>query len=163
MNGEEGRGGPFKRLATWIAEGIANFLLGKDVLAPDHEGTEIDWDGVEFQKPRRTIVAVMPRMQLELALTATQRRVENALDEESCREFIKRAKLLKEEQSYAAKLSEDCSMTLTGRNDGDLEAEVNGAGAEFDALCDELWGRSKEVREGAGKTPSLSAGKNGLS
>ena len=148
MRGEEGKGGPLKRLATWIAEGIANFLLGGDVLAPDQDGTEIDWEGVEFQKPRRTIVAVMPRIQLELALGATNRRLEEDLDEEACASLIRHAKSLGEEENHAAKLCENCSMTVTGRSGGDLEAEVSGAGAEFDALCDELWGRSKEVREG---------------
>ncbi len=162
MRGEEGNGGPLRRVATWIAERIANFLLGGDVLAPDRDGAEIDWDGVEFQKPRRTIVAVMPRIQLELALGATNRRLKTKLDEEACQEIVKRAKTLSEEENYGAKLGENCAMTVTGLLEGDLEAEVSGSGEEFETLCDELWGRSKEVREGQTKKPELSRGEIGL-
>lgn len=162
MRAEEGNGGPLKRVATWIAEKIVNSLLGGDVLAPDRAGTEIDWEGVKFEKPRKTIVAVMPRIQLELALGATNRQLKEELDEGGCQELIARAKTLAQEENYAAKLSESCSMTLTGLSGGDLEAEVSGSGADFEMLCDELWGRSKKVSEGAVKKPTLSREESAL-
>ena len=161
MKGEESEGGPLKRTATWIAERLANFLLGGDILAPEREGTEIDWDGVEFQKPRRTITAVMPRIQLELALGAANRRLKEPLLNEGCQELITRAKSLVMEENYGAKLSENCAMTVTGLSGGDLEAEVSGSGEDFEVLCDELWGRSKNVQEGT-KKPELSQGEAGL-
>jgi len=162
MNDEIRKGGPLKRLATWIAEKIAGALLGADVLSPDREGTEIDWDDAEFKKPRKTIVATLARIQLELTFDATNRRLETKLDPQSCSELIQKAKSLAQEQNHGAKLSEDCSMTITGLTGGDLEAEVSGSGPEFEALCDELWERSKKVQEGLTKKPDLSLGKDGL-
>ena len=161
MNGEN-NGGPLKRIATWIAEKIAGALLGPDVLSPDHEGTDIDWGDAEFKKPRQTIVATLARIQLELTLDATNRRLETKLNPESCAELVQKAKTLAQEQNHGAKLSEDCAITITGLTGGDLEAEVSGAGPEFDALCDELWERSKKVQEGLTKKPDLSQIEDGL-
>lgn len=152
-----GEGGPIKRTATWIAEKLADVLLGGDVLDPKRDGAEIDWEGVTIEKPRRTIVAVLARIQLELALGATNRRLEKALDAEGCAALIARAKKLGEEENFAAKLSESCSMTITGLPGSTLEAEISGSGVSFEVLCDELWNRSSEVREAGTKKPRLSA------
>jgi len=149
-------------MATWIAEKIAGSLLGADVLAPDQEGTEIDWEGVEFKKPRKTIVATMARLQLELTLDATNRRLDKKLDEKICAELVKKAKNLAEEQNYGVKLSEDCAITVTGLSDGDLEAELSGSGTDFEAMCDEFWERSKKVQEGHKKKPDLSSIEGGF-
>lgn len=151
-----GEGGPLKRTATWIAEKVADVLLGTDVLDPRRDGTEIDWDGVEVTKPRRTVVAVMARMQLELALGAANRRLEGELDEEECRGLVARAKELAPGESQAAKLHEDCSVILE-ISGNDLELQVSGSGQNFEVLCDELWNRSKEVREAGAKKPGLVA------
>ena len=131
-----GEGGPFKRMATWFAEKVADALLGGDVLDPRRDGAEIDWGDMKIEKPRRTIVAVLPRIQLELALGATNRRLD--------------------EENFAAKLSESCSMTITGMSGSKLEAEISGSGTSFEVLCDEMWNRSSEVREGGTKKPGLS-------
>ncbi|YCM42900.1 hypothetical protein V2O64_16450 [Verrucomicrobiaceae bacterium 227] len=151
-----GEGGPFKRTATWIAEKVADVLLGGDVLDPRRDGAEIDWDGVKIEKPRQTVVAVLARIQLELALGAANRRLEEALDPEGCGMLIAKAKELGEEENIAAKLSESCSMTITGMKDSRLEAEISGSGVSFEVLCDEMWNRSSEVREGSTKKPGLS-------
>lgn len=151
-----GEGGPFKRMATWIAEKLADLLLGGDVLDPRRDGAEIDWEGVKIEKPRRTIVAVLPRIQLELALGATSRSLEEALDEEGCAALIARAKELGEDENFAAKLAESCSMSITGMAGSKLEAEISGSGTSFDLLCDEMWNRSSEVREAGTKKPGPS-------
>ena len=146
--------GPFKRVAEWIAEKVADFLLGGDVLDPRRDGTEIDWEGVEVTKVRRSIVAVMARMNLELALLAANRRVEGAFEEEQCRDLVVRAKELVERDAHSARLSDDCSVVVKYA-EGDLVVQVSGSGPEFEVLCDELWNRSKEVREQDTKKPGL--------
>ena len=152
-----GEGGPLKRTATWIAEKVADLLLGGDVLDPRRDGTEIDWDGMTVEKPRRTILAVLPRIQLELALGATNRRLEEALESEGCETLVAKAKELGEEENFATKLSESCSMTITGLAGSKLEAAVSGSGVAFEVLCDELWNRSSSVKVKAGtKIPGLS-------
>lgn len=152
-----GEGGPLKRTATWIAGKLADLLLGGDVLDPKRDGAEIDWEGVTIEKPRRTIVAVLARIQLELALGATNRRLEEELDAGGCEALIARAKELDEDENFAAKLSESCSMTITGLPGSKLEAEISGSGVSFEVLCDEMWNRSNEVREAGTKKPGLTA------
>lgn len=147
-------GGPFKRTATWIAEKVADVLIGGDVLDPRRDGTEIDWDGVEVTRPRRTVVAVMARMNLELALGAANRRLDGALEEEACRELLARVKELEAGDSQAAKLCEGCSV-IVELVEGNLEIQISGAGQEFEVFCDEVWNRSKEVREEGTKKPGL--------
>ena len=147
--------GFFKEPAVWIAEKVADLLLGGDVLDPRRDGAEIDWDGVKIEKPRRTIVAILPRIQLELALGAASRRLEEDLEAGGCAELIAKAKELGEEENFAAKLSGTCSMTITGMSGSRLEAEISGSGVSFEVLCDEMWNRSSEVREGGTKKPGL--------
>ena len=151
-----GEGGPFKRMATWFAEKVADALLGGDVLDPRRDGAEIDWGDMKIEKPRRTIVAVLPRIQLELALGATNRRLDEELEAGGCAALIAKAKELGDEENFAAKLSESCSMTITGMSGSKLEAEISGSGTSFEVLCDEMWNRSSEVREGGTKKPGLS-------
>lgn len=148
--------GFFKKPAVWIAEKVADVLLGGDVLDPRRDGAEIDWGDMKIEKPRRTIVAVLPRIQLELALGATNRRLDEELDTEGCTALIAKAKELGEDENFASKLSESCSMTITGMPGSRLEAEISGSGVSFEVLCDEMWNRSSEVREAGTKKTALS-------
>lgn len=131
----------------WVAEKIADVMLGGDILDPRRDGTEIDWEGMKAEKPRRTVVATLPRIQLELALGAANRRLKEELDPEKCQELISKAKQLAENDEFAAELGESCAMTVKGLPGSKLEAQISGTGVAFEVLCDEMWGRSSGVRE----------------
>ena len=149
MNGE---GGPVKRTATWFAEKIADLMLGGDVLDPRRDGTDIDWEGIKVEKPRQTIVATLARIQLELALGAANRRLKEEMDPKGCAELVAKAKALEEDENFALKLTDSCSITITALPDSKLEASVSGSGVAFEVLCDELWNRSSAIKEESGKT-----------
>ena len=146
----------FKKPAVWIAEKVADILLGGDVLDPRRDGAESYGGDMKIEKPRRTILAVLPRIQLELALGATNRRLDEELEAEGCAALIAKAKELGEEENFAAKLSESCSMTITAMSGSKLEAGISGSGVSFEVLCDEMWNRSSEVREAGTKKPGHS-------
>ena len=137
--------GILKKPATWVAEKIADVLLGGDVLAPEREGTEIDWEGMDIQKPRKSVTAGIPRIQLELAIGAANRRLDEEMDEDGCRALIKRAPEIELEQTMAVKLGESCSLTIEGREGKLLWLELVGSGTMYDVLWDEILGRASEV------------------
>ena len=124
----------FRKPATWVAEKIADVLLGGDVLAPDREGTEIDWDDVTIEKPRRSVTAGIPRIQLELAIGAANRRLDGQMDEEACRAMTKRAPEIGVEETFAVKMGDGCSLTIEGRDERLLWLELNGSGVMFDVF-----------------------------
>ena len=137
--------GVLTKPATWVAEKIADVLLGGDVLAPDREGTEIDWEGMKIEKPRKSVTAGIPRIQLELAIGAANRRLDEEMDADGCRAMIKQAPEIELEKTFAVKLGDGCSLTIEGRDERLLWLELNGSGAMFDVLWDEILGRASEV------------------
>lgn len=137
--------GLLKKPATWVAEKIADVLLGGDVLAPEREGTEIDWEGMEITKPRKSVTAGIPRIQLELAIGAANRRLEEEMDSDGCRALIKRAPEIETEMTMAVKLGDSCSLTIEGRDEKYLWLELVGSGTMYDVFWDEILGRASEV------------------
>ncbi|HBE98366.1 MAG TPA: hypothetical protein DDW68_14460 [Verrucomicrobiales bacterium] len=137
--------GILKKPATWVAEKIADVLLGGDVLAPEREGTQIDWQVMEIEKPRKSLTAGIPRIQLELAIGAANRRLEEKMDAEGCRALIKRAPEIETGEMMAVKLGESCSLTIEGRDGKLLWLELVGSGTMNDFFWDEILGRASEV------------------
>ena len=137
--------GLLRKPATWVAEKIADVLLGGDVLAPEREGTEIDWEGMEIEKPRKSVSAGIPRIQLELAMGAANRRLEEEMDADGCRALIKRAPEIEAEEMLAVKLGESCSLTIEGRDEKLLWLELVGSGTMYEIFWDEILGRVSEV------------------
>jgi len=137
--------GLLKKPATWMAEKIADVLLGGDVLAPEREGTDIDWEGMEITMPRKSVTAGIPRIQLELAIGATNRRLEEEMDADGCRALIKRTPKIEEQEMMTVKLGESCALTIEGRDEKLLWLELVGGGAMYEVFWDEILGRACEI------------------
>lgn len=154
--------GILKKPATWVAEKIADVLLGGDVLAPEREGTEIDWQGMEIEKPRKLVTAGIPRIQLELAIGAANRRLEEKMDADGCRALVKRAPEIEPGEMMVVKLGESCSLTIEGRDGKLLWLELVGSGTMNEFFWDEILGRASEVGRPDEREKRPHSGEGGL-
>jgi len=136
--------GPFKWLATTLAEKMADFLLGGDVLDPRRDCSEVDWTVLE-NAMAQTVTAVLPRIQLELALQAADRRTEDGLDRNELTRLIEKAPSLSADETMVSEPGEGCRIEIKGTSGAVLELEMHGKGALFQTLRHEIWDRSKKI------------------
>ena len=143
MDGEK-RMGPFKWLATTLAEKMADFLLGGDVLDPRRDCSEVDWTVLE-NTMAQTVTAIIPRIQLELALQAADRKTGGGLDRNEMTRLIAKAPALSPDEAMVSEPGEECRIEVKGTSGADLELEMSGKGALFQTLRHEIWDRSKKI------------------
>ncbi|MBC8148153.1 MAG: hypothetical protein H8E96_00560, partial [Verrucomicrobiaceae bacterium] len=101
--------------------------------------------GMEIEKRRKSAPAGIPGIQVELAIGAANRRLDEKMDADGCRALIKRAPEIEAGEMMAVKLGESCSLTIEGRDGKLLWLEVVGSGTMNEFFWDEILGRASEV------------------